>query len=1097
MNQQSTEVQSKSISWLRLARIGWYLWAAVALVIFTASIPGYFLFAPRGFTESQQFTFNPAPIVLSLNIIAGLVSISITILSFCLAIVLFRHQPEDRMAQILSFFLLTYAIVTGPVEFLQPLLSEFAKQSLLVLTLLISLPQFFSLFALFPDGRFVPRWTRWLVLASFFLVPIALFTFPDYSAYFSNTPPLMLRVAGQILIFTFFSGVLYAQIYRYRSVSASHQRQQTKWVVYGFGIMLALLAISSVPWTRLTSLPQGTPFPLWGSIASLIYALSFVSIPVTLTMAVIRFRLYDIDIIINHSLVYGVLTVGVVGLYILLVSLTGLALQTHSALASALLTTLLVAMFIRPLQAGLQSKVDRLVNRQTRTPLDKEADRSPEKPQQNEEISAAPLNQVARHPSRFWLGFTRAAWYPIAVLALGILVISIPGFFNIGTGEISDPRFSPNPSPWISLITWVTALGALATALISLFLAALLYQRSAADRMALLTSFFLLAYSVVVAGPVEALEPFFHGVSGFTQNVLIPGFIPFFMLLFAIFPDGRFVPRWIRWVVLTAFPTILFSLYWTSLYTKSPLDLHEPVVLISIGLALVLAVFFWFSLLYAQIYRYRNISTLEQKQQTKWVVFGIGVWLTFQMVSAIPWTYSFSLPQGTPLPLWLSATSILWVVSIAMIPITLAFAVLRYRLFEIDFLINRSLVYGGLTAAVIMIYILMVGALGMFFQAQGNLVIALLATGLVAVLFQPLRERLQRAVNRLIYGERDDPVEALYRLGKRLESAIDPHEVLPTIVATIAQTLKLPYVAIHLPSESGDRVAAAHGLPSMQAVNFPLIYQGQTIGQLEVAPHHPDESFTSSEMRLLQNIARQAGAAVHAVRLTADLQRSRQGLVTAREEERRRLRRDLHDGIGPTMAGQTLKLDAAVDLILGDPENGQEPDLDEAVKLLREVKEQTQETVKNIRQIVYALRPPSLDDLGLVAAIQAYLGQLSVSRHRLDISLETSPRDLPHLPAAVEVAAYRIVLEALTNVVRHAQAQECMVKLSVPEMVDKTLYIEVKDDGIGFLNGKSHGVGLTSIRERVEELGGSVTIESSKLEGTRLLAQIPLFLQET
>jgi signal transduction histidine kinase len=1093
LDQQTSQVRSKSIPWLRLARMGWYLGAALALAVFAASLPGYIMLVPRGFTESHRFAFNPAPFVLTLNIMAGLLSICVALLSFCLALVLFRRRPDDRMSLFLSYFLLIFGIVAaGPIEFLQPLLRGFAGQSILVLTLLISMPLFFFLFALFPDGRFVPAWTRRLGWASFLLVPIILFTFPDSSLYFSSTPPLMLFVIGQILIFALFSGILYAQIYRYRHVSTRQQKQQTKWVVYGFGLMLTLLAISSVPWTWLNSLPQGTPFPVWGAIASLIYFLAFAFIPVSLTIAVMRFRLYDINLLINRTIVYGALTAGVVGLYILLVSLTGLALQTNGALAGAFLTLLLVAALFKPLRAGLQRSVDGLMDPTAKAPLDIGVDRPLGDGRSDQGISTVPPSTAASPPSGFWLRLTRAAWYPIAALTVAIFIISIPGFFTIGTVGITAPRFSPNSSPLISIVTWITVAGAVATGLVSLFLAVLLFRRRSEDRMALLTSFFLLTYGVVVAGPFEALEPFFPGIAAFTQNVLIPGFIPLSLFLFAVFPDGRFVPRWTRWTVLAAFLAIPLSLFWTSLYTQSPLDLTNPLVLMSIGASIVLAVAIWFGSLYAQIYRYRNISTREQKQQTKWVVYGIGVWLTLQIVSVIPWTYSYSLPSGTPVPLWLAVASIPWIFSIAVVPITLAIAVMRYRLFEIDFLINRSLVYGGLTAIVIVIYVLAVGALGTFFQARGNLLIALLATGLVAVLFQPLRERLQGGVNRLIFGERDDPIEALSRLGRRLEPALAPGAVLPTLVETIAQTLKLPYVAILLPGKAGDRVAASHGRPSSQTVEFPLVYQGRTIGQLLVVPRYPDESFGPSEMRLLRNLASQAGAAVYAVQLTDELQRSRQRLVTAREEERRRLRRDLHDGLGPTLAALHVQTNALRHIIHSDPQA--------AETMVTEFDDEIREAIDDIRRVVYELRPPRLDELGLVGAARAYAVRCSLESAQqvgqspnylgepaLSVHVE-APAELPPLPAAVEVAAYHVIREALANVVHHAQARQCVVRFQAAD----ALIVEIVDDGLGLPAENHVGVGLVSMRERVEELGGTFVIGPRQGGGTRVMAQFPL-----
>ncbi|MFQ5421475.1 MAG: histidine kinase, partial [Anaerolineae bacterium] len=339
-------------------------------------------------------------------------------------------------------------------------------------------------------------------------------------------------------------------------------------------------------------------------------------------------------------------------------------------------------------------------------------------------------------------------------------------------------------------------------------------------------------------------------------------------------------------------------------------------------------------------------------------------------------------------------------------------AILRYQLYDIDFLINRTLVYGALMACVVGIYALVVGAAGALAQAQSNWLVALLATGLVAVLFQPLRERLQRSVNRLVYGERDDPVAVFSKLGERMETAVAPNELLPILAETIARTLKLSYVAVGLQTNGSLEIAAAYGKPTHNPVTFPLAYQGKTIGELLVAPRQTGESFSPAEMALLQNIAWQAGTAVHAAQLSADLRRSRQRLVTAREEERRRLRRDLHDDLGPKLASLTLSLDAIGKLMDRDPAA--------AAELLRELKEQSQTAVQDIRRLVYDLRPPALDDLGLAAALRE-----SATRYRsggIRITIKT-PEPLSPLPAAVEVAAFRIAQEAMTNAVRHAQAQ--------------------------------------------------------------------------
>ncbi len=300
----------------------------------------------------------------------------------------------------------------------------------------------------------------------------------------------------------------------------------------------------------------------------------------------------------------------------------------------------------------------------------------------------------------------------------------------------------------------------------------------------------------------------------------------------------------------------------------------------------------------------------------------------------------------------------------------------------------------------------MVSILGTLLHASGNFLISLLATGLVAVLFQPLRARLQRVINRLMYGERDDPYAVLSRLGQRLEATLAPEAILPTIVETVAQALKLPYAAIALKQGDAFTTAASYGLPQDKPFTLPLVYQTETIGQLQLAPRAPGDAFTAADQRLLEDIAHQAGVAVHAVRLTADLQRSRERLVTTREEERRRLRRDLHDGLGSTLAALHLQAGAIRTLMRHD--------LAAADAEILDVQAEIRSAIADIRRLVYALRPPAMDELGLVGAIRQYAAQYDLpgtpheSEGCLRVAVE-APEELPVLPAAVEVAAYRIV----------------------------------------------------------------------------------------
>src|SRR5262249_51349568 len=300
-------------------------------------------------------------------------------------------------------------------------------------------------------------------------------------------------------------------------------------------------------------------------------------------------------------------------------------------------------------------------------------------------------------------------------------------------------------------------------------------------------------------------------------------------------------------------------------------------------------------------------------------------------------------------------------------PLSMAIAILRHRLFDIDTILNRTLVYGGLTGIIVGLYVLIVAMLSTVFQSQGNLLIALVGTGVAAVLFQPLHLRLQRIVDRLLFGERDNPYAVLSRLGRRLETALAPEAVLPAIVETVAQALKLPSVSIAIRDGERFLLSAEYGVPSSAPTTFPLVYQSEIVGQLRVSPRAPDESFTDADKRLLEDIAHQAGIAVHATRLTADLRRSGERLVSAREEERRRLRRDLHDGIGPALAGLTLKVGAIRNLLTHNPAA--------ADRLLIELGGESEATIADIRRLVYELRPPALDELGLVGALPVFGAQ--------------------------------------------------------------------------------------------------------------------------
>jgi signal transduction histidine kinase len=379
--------------------------------------------------------------------------------------------------------------------------------------------------------------------------------------------------------------------------------------------------------------------------------------------------------------------------------------------------------------------------------------------------------------------------------------------------------------------------------------------------------------------------------------------------------------------------------------------------------------------------------------------------------------------------------------------------------------------------------VVVVGYLGALFSTGGNVVISLVATGVVAVLFQPLRERLQRAVNRLMYGERDEPYVVLSRLGQRLEAALDPKAVLPTVVETVAQALKIPHAEISLSRDGGFETAAEHGTPYGEPLVLVLTYQNEVVGRLVLSPRAKGEPFTPADLRLLEDLARQAGVAAYAVRLTADLQRSRERLVLAREEERRRLRRDLHDELAPTLAALGLSAATVGELIPTSPK--------EAASANERLRVAIRATVGDVRRLVYDLRPPALDELGLVEALRERAARYGTGDEGFRAKVE-APDELPPLPAAVEVAAYRIMQEALMNVSRHARASACSVRLSCAGSPCRALEVEVTDDGVGLPASPQGGVGLASMRERAAELGGTCEITTVSPSGTRVFARLPL-----
>ena len=436
------------------------------------------------------------------------------------------------------------------------------------------------------------------------------------------------------------------------------------------------------------------------------------------------------------------------------------------------------------------------------------------------------------------------------------------------------------------------------------------------------------------------------------------------------------------------------------------------------------------------------------------------------------------LPSGVLLVLGVAGDAVgvpfALVPGVVALPVGMAVAILRYRVSDLDLAVNRTLVWIVMTVAIAATFAVTVGLLSGTVLGGSPLVATAVGTGLIAAGFDPLRRGVQRLVERALFGDRGNPQAVLRALGDRLQVASDAGDMLRLLVQALTESLHVPHARMLVDDADGARVTVAeHGRPQPALVSYPLVVHGEEVGILEVAPRRAGEEFTPAEVSLLVDVAGQAAVAARAHRLTLELLRARETLVRAREEERLRLRRDLHDGLGPALAGTRLQLSVARSR-LGD--HADTAPLDTALVVLADC---TQE----VRRLVDGLRPAALDQ-GLEAAVRQRATALLVNlTHAVVVE-----GDLAGLPAAVEVAAYRIATEAMANVVKHARATHCTVSLA---RVGAALQVEVVDNGVGGPLEREGGVGVRSIATRAAELGGELTITPLQ-PGTRVAARIPL-----
>lgn len=528
-----------------------------------------------------------------------------------------------------------------------------------------------------------------------------------------------------------------------------------------------------------------------------------------------------------------------------------------------------------------------------------------------------------------------------------------------------------------------------------------------------------------------------------------------------VFPDGRSPSRAATALVTTSIATFTAGLLLAPTPLEDRMDTVDNPVglpeswqvladLMAIG-GLALAFVSLAVVVVALVHRWRAGGERLRQQV---LVFGVA----------------FALPLLV-LPIAASPLSRPWMFALATLPVPLAVAVAMFqrRLYDVQLAVSRTLTYVALSAVLAGIYALVVLGVGVLLQDRGAAWLPLAGAAVVAVAFAPLRETLQGAVNRMTYGRWSSPATVLADTGRRLADAADAPGLLESLTDEMVHGLGFRHAEIR--DHSGTTLAAT-GDPQEVTERLALTAYGSPVGELRWA----GPPLRAADRALLDALSHQIGGAVHTAGLVEELRGAQERLVLAREQERRRLRSDLHDGLGPSLAGLAFQLDAV--------QNRMESGLSVDGRLVR-LRAGLGETVLEVRRIVEGLRPALIDDLGLFGAVTE-LGHGLADGCEIDLEVDL-PEQRPSLPAAVEVAAYRVAQEALTNVVRHSGASRCTITGTITEGF---LVLDVTDDGRGGAEPGT-GLGIPSMRDRARQIGGDVQI-AARHPGTSVTARLPI-----
>jgi signal transduction histidine kinase len=568
------------------------------------------------------------------------------------------------------------------------------------------------------------------------------------------------------------------------------------------------------------------------------------------------------------------------------------------------------------------------------------------------------------------------------------------------------------------------------------------------------------AYGVRAQAMPGAHLPFGRLALSAGTSLWVPAFVVPAVLLLNVYPSGRTSGRWTRRInVVAVVASVLAVLAIGTSHSNATGDYrraHDVVELPGwVGAALGVP------------------STL--------VLLGCVI---VSVIAAIRRTTKARAPERQQLLLLLTSAALLIplgflgtvprAAGLVLVPLAVAVGVLQFRLLGIDVIVRRTMLYAVLTGLVVAVYAATTAVVAAVTPSASTRTV--IAAALVAVLLVPLRDRLQSAVDRVVYGARRDPLLAVRQVGTSMSAAsTDP---LPAVVQAVAGAVRASRVDVV--AQDGGVLATTGGSASDRSVTYPLRAAGEHLADLHITPAAGEATLDPADDRVVEVLTVPLAAVVHATELNRRLAAASERALTATELERARIRRDLHDGLGPSLSGVALGLEAIKTALPGNPQL--------ATTMTSRLLGEVQSAVEEIRRIIDALHPGALDRDGLVTALRERADAVTARSSGLLVTVEAS-ETLPTMTPGVEHAAFRIADEAVNNVVRHASASRCWVRITA----DEDLLIAVTDNGVGMpTQPRREGVGLASMRKRALDLGGELTIRAGADGGTTIEARLPL-----